>query len=790
MTPVFASHSTSGILQRRFRRLALTTAFLCAAVTCPTRAFVTQSPISFWPVGNVEWQARLLADGGNIPNPPLQDGSASWDDVFESAITAWNAIIPDNVLTLSVVKGSASAPGSSDGVNGTGFSSTVVGSPWGTNVLGVSISTWSGNRRVENDVLFNSTRRWNAYAGALQQSGGQSINDLRRVALHELGHSLGLNHPDDVGQSVSAVMNSITSNLDALAQDDIDGLLSLYGAIMPLTITAQPQSVAAPAGANASFSVVATGSELITYAWEQSINGGVSFSPISPTSAGFSFSPVILAQNGRQYRVIVSNPAGSVTSAIATLTVTASAEDPVFSTHPQSVSAGIGDDVSFSVSAGGSPTPTYQWERSINGGVSWTDLSDGTIGASGATSANLQLDAVTVSLDGNQFRARATNTSGTATSSAATLTVGQMSTPSAPAASGATILAYDAFSAAWQSVGGATGYRIDLSADPGFSTFLPGFEDFNVGNVTNFDVSALPLGTYYYRVRAYNAAGASVSSNPVAITIGGRLVNLSTRGQTTTVPNLMIAGFVVGGSQPKQMLIRAVGPTLASSFGLQGTVPDPRVRLSGGGLAFELVFDNWNNADAALTAATAAVGAFELEPGSLDAAALLTLAPGAYTAQVETVTGAAGIAIVEVYETGSEGRLVNISTRGFVGVGDAIIIPGTVAENGPKRLLVRAVGESLGQFGLGDVLLEDPVLEVHPTSPEGAPVLFTNDDWGSESNAAEIASISVSIGAFELAAGSKDAVLLVVLESGGYTFQVRGKDGATGVVIVEVYEVP
>lgn len=877
-------------MNRQSNRARLAFASLTLFALSPlARGYYVQDPISFWPVGNVEWQVHLIADGGNIPNPPLQDGSASWDDAFEVAITAWNDVLPDNVLTLSIVKGSSVVPGSGDSVNNVGFSNTVYGNAWGASTLGISISSWSGNKRVENDVLFNSTKQWNAYTGNLQ--GGTA--DFRRVAMHELGHSLGLDHPDEYGQAVTAIMNSTSSNVDALAQDDIDGVLSLYSAVMPVVITQQPQSVSAPAGESAAFSVEVTGSEDITYEWQQSTNGGVSFSAFGPTGNNFYYPSVSMGQNGTQYRVVVTNPAGSITSEVATLTVTAAASAPSFITQPgdamvseggdatftvavdgsptptlqwqysddggsnfqnvtegglgtgtttttltvSSVSAGMngyvfrcvatnseasvnsesatltvngaavapvittqpqsqtvteGENVSFTVAASGEPTPSVQWQVSMNSGSTWSDLTNGLGGVTGATSTTLQIAAVATGLSGYQYHAVASNASGDATSDAATLTVNAGVAPAQVGTVGGSRSDFDAFSATWPAVAGATGYRIDVATDAGFTQFVSGYEDLDVGNVASYAVSGLAGGTYYYRVRAYNDFGTGASSSAATIEVGGRLVNLSTRGQTSTGANGMIAGFVVGGSQDKQLLIRAVGPTLGG-FGVNNTVVDPRLRLQhlvNGVVVSEDVYDNWDSGDSALVNATASVGAFPLGSDSFDAAALVTVSPGSYTAQVETVTGDPGIAIVEVYETDSVGRLVNISTRGFVGEGDAIMIPGTVAGDGPKRLLVRAVGETIGlpPFSVGGVL-EDPVLEVHSSAPN-APALFTNDDWGSNANASEIVTVSQSVGAFALGDGSKDAVLLITLDTGGYTFLVHGKDGATGVVIVELYEVP
>ena len=167
---------------------------------------------------------------------------------------------------------------------------------------------------------------------------------------------------------------------------------------------------------------------------------------------------------------------------------------------------------------------------------------------------------------------------------------------------------------------------------------------------------------------------------------------------------------------------------------------------------------------------------------------LVSLPPGVYTVHAQTVSGEAGVTHVELYELDDTSELINISTRAFVGAGDAVLIPGTFLGTAPKRVLIRAVGETLGaNFGVPGVL-EDPVIEivrVGETVPD-----YTNDDWGSEGNAAEIQAATTEVFGFQLPPGSKDAVVLVDLPSGGFTFVVKGKSDATGVVLFELYVVP
>jgi glucose/arabinose dehydrogenase len=154
-----------------------------------------------------------------------------------------------------------------------------------------------------------------------------------------------------------------------------------------------------------------------------------------------------------------------------------------------------------------------------------------------------------------------------------------------------------------------------------------------------------------------NSAG-SVASAPAALTVDAaaaapRLIDISTRGQVGTGANLLIAGFVVGGSTSKTVLIRASGPAIgAAPFNVPGTLSDPQIELFGNGSPAPLLASNagWSG-NPQISAEAVAVGAFPwTNPASLDSAVLVTLPPGAYTAQVSGASGDTGVALVEVYD--------------------------------------------------------------------------------------------------------------------------------------------
>ena len=270
-----------------------------------------------------------------------------------------------------------------------------------------------------------------------------------------------------------------------------------------------------------------------------------------------------------------------------------------------------------------------------------------------------------------------------------------------------------------------------------------------------------------------------------------RLVNVSSRSRVGAGEHILITGFAVGGSQPSQLLLRAVGPGLAD-LGISDTIANPRVRLYRNGLQLA-ENDDWSvaaNADD-VPGAIQRAGAFGLADQSRDAALLVTLEPGNYTAVVDDANGE-GIALAEIYDAGdgSEGgykRLVNISTRGHVGPGRDSLIGGfVVAGNAPKRLLIRGVGPGLTRFGVTEAVA-NPRLRLF----EGQCMLAENDDWDSdEAFTAQLAAAAEAAGAFRLDSGSRDSALLITLAPGIYTATVTTEDDVPGVVLFEAYEVP
>ena len=298
----------------------------------------------------------------------------------------------------------------------------------------------------------------------------------------------------------------------------------------------------------------------------------------------------------------------------------------------------------------------------------------------------------------------------------------------------------------------------------------------------------------------------------------GSLINVATRGYVGTGEEVLIGGFVVQGATPKQMLIRGAGPALRS-FGVTSPLGDPRLRIyTGGTLVAEN--ENWtvpvgpNAASAgAIEAAAVRASAFGFPAGSADAAVLVTLPPGAYTAIVEGERGATGSGLVEAYEVERNAtRIANLATRGYIGRDGKELVGGFVVEGFAgmtKRILVRVLGPTLGRAPYNlSAALDDPEMELRSAAGD---VLLTNDDWstGSEGGVSlenDFRPLVALYGEKQIFAtgfapqNRREPCVLVDLPPGSYTvivrpFEYRSSDpeldqpATPGVGVVEVYEI-
>src|SRR5437763_13173415 len=196
-----------------------------------------------WPSGSVVTFQMGLGSAGRT----LIDGNTSWDTAASPALTAWDNSLARLQYKSNVVSASAS---SGDRLNSVVFSTTVFGQKFGTGTLAVTYYTYMSRTMLEADILFNKNQSFDSYRGPLRYgTSGWAIGDIRRVFIHVRGHALGLDHPDQHGQHVDAIMNSVTSDRETLSTDDISGAQSLYAA-PTATPTPTPTPTPSPSGSH------------------------------------------------------------------------------------------------------------------------------------------------------------------------------------------------------------------------------------------------------------------------------------------------------------------------------------------------------------------------------------------------------------------------------------------------------------------------------------------------------------------------------------------------------------
>jgi Matrixin len=279
-----------------------------------------------------------------------------------------------------------------------------------------------------------------------------------------------------------------------------------------------------------------------------------------------------------------------------------------------------------------------------------------------------------------------------------------------------------------------------------------------------------------------NGVAAIYGTGPAYRTIAnaGVLMDLSTRGNTSTGNNVLIGGFIVQGTQAAQLIVRCLAGSLAS-FGLPNALFDSVIELYDANNNLLASNDDWFISNDAQT-----ISSYRRDPpNSTESALLVTLNPGSYTAIVRSYSdpkqpATSGVALFEVYDLrNSSSRLGNVSTRGQVGTGSNILIGGLIiGGNTSKPVVVRALGPSLTQLGVTGALA-DPYLELRDGNGN---LIEANNNWQQSPEAATIMADGKAPG------NVKEAAMAPTLNPGNYTALVSGVGGTVGTALIEVYD--
>jgi hypothetical protein len=334
----------------------------------------------------------------------------------------------------------------------------------------------------------------------------------------------------------------------------------------------------------------------------------------------------------------------------------------------------------------------------------------------------------------------------------------------------------------------ATFARVTFESSTDSVTFTPLGNGIPQSGSSNWTLTGLSLPTVqniYIRARGYHRSGHTTGSESITESVRNaflpilavQALNLSTRLRVQTGDNVGIGGFIISGTAPKRVLLRAIGPSLIP-LGIPNALADPILELHGPGAFSTITNDNWRQTQEAEIQATGIPPTNDLE-----SAIVATLDPGAYTAIMRGNGGTSGVALVEAYDLnqGVDSKLANLSTRAFVSTGSDIVIAGFILGNGigSDRIVVRGIGPSLTPLGVPGALA-DPTLELRDSA---GTLIMSNNDW--QDNASQAAEL---IAAGLAPSNDLESAVAVTLPPGRYTALLAGQTNGTGVGLVEVYD--
>jgi hypothetical protein len=288
--------------------------------------------------------------------------------------------------------------------------------------------------------------------------------------------------------------------------------------------------------------------------------------------------------------------------------------------------------------------------------------------------------------------------------------------------------------------------------------------------------TSTPTATATATVTPTATATATATPTPTPTATPAQALNLSTRMRVETGDNVGIGGFIIRGTTPKHVLIRAIGPSLTHS-GIPNALADPRLELYASGPSPIATNNNWRDTQEATIEATGIPPTNDLE-SAIDT----TLTPGSYTAIVKGNDGGVGVALIEVYDLNQPaGKLANISTRAIIRTGPDITIAGFILGNqtGVDRVIIRGLGPSLSSAGVKNPL-PNPSLELRD---ENGMLLIANNDWKDDPvQAAQLIAAGLA------PPNDLEAGIAATLPPGRYTALLADENGNTGIGLVEVYD--